>query len=84
MSRVPLIDIDQELSGALARLKFQAPVHTVYNPMVYAAEPRQRFLQRFGSGRKPYVLVGMNPGPFGMVQTGVPFGTCVWSATGWP
>jgi single-strand selective monofunctional uracil DNA glycosylase len=31
-------------------------------------------LRRFGNGRKRVVFVGMNPGPFGMVQTGVPFG----------
>jgi single-strand selective monofunctional uracil DNA glycosylase len=32
------------------------------------------YLRRFGGTRKRVLFLGMNPGPFGMVQTGVPFG----------
>ena len=32
------------------------------------------YLRRYATGRKPVLFLGMNPGPFGMVQTGVPFG----------
>jgi single-strand selective monofunctional uracil DNA glycosylase len=32
------------------------------------------YLERFGNCRKKVVFLGMNPGPWGMVQTGVPFG----------
>jgi single-strand selective monofunctional uracil DNA glycosylase len=46
----------------------------VYNPLRYAWEPHRRYLERYGSGRPVTVLVGMNPGPWGMAQTGVPFG----------
>lgn len=31
-------------------------------------------MRRFSLARKRVVFLGMNPGPFGMVQTGVPFG----------
>ncbi len=46
----------------------------MYNPLVYAWEPHVAYLRRFAQARKRVVFLGMNPGPFGMVQTGVPFG----------
>ena len=55
-------------------LAFSAPVTHVYNPLVYASAPHAEYLRRFASGRKEVLFVGMNPGPFGMAQTGVPFG----------
>ena len=70
----PLISAAQQLGQALAPLTFALPVSHVYNPLDYAWEAHAEYLQRYGQGRKRVVLVGMNPGPFGMVQTGVPFG----------
>ena len=55
-------------------LRFPPPVAYVYNPLEYAWELHRQWLLRYGSGKKQVLLVGMNPGPFGMVQTGVPFG----------
>jgi single-strand selective monofunctional uracil DNA glycosylase len=46
----------------------------VYNPLRYAREPFERYLTRYAGGRKDVVFLGMNPGPWGMAQTGVPFG----------
>ena len=46
----------------------------VYNPLRYAAKSHQRYLQKFGTKTGRILFVGMNPGPFGMAQTGVPFG----------
>jgi len=46
----------------------------VYNPLEYAARSHAAYLRRFASGRKDVLLLGMNPGPWGMAQTGVPFG----------
>ncbi len=46
----------------------------VYNPLVYARRPHEIYLRRHGATRKRVLLLGMNPGPFGMAQTGVPFG----------
>ena len=70
----PLIAAAKTLSGQVDALRFSAPVSHVYNPLDYAWPVHEAYLRRFGSGRKKVVLVGMNPGPFGMVQTGVPFG----------
>jgi single-strand selective monofunctional uracil DNA glycosylase len=69
-----LIAAAQELSAQVARLKFAAPVAHIYNPLTYAWPAHVEFLSRFGNGRKRVVFLGMNPGPFGMVQTGIPFG----------
>lgn len=62
------------LSRRLEGLRFAAPVTHVYNPLRYAARPYGRFVRRYGEGRRRILLLGMNPGPFGMAQTGVPFG----------
>lgn len=59
---------------ALAPLRFGPPVTHVYNPLEYARIPYERYLERYGVGQKEVLLLGMNPGPFGMAQTGVPFG----------
>lgn len=68
------IESARRLRDEVARLRFAAPVAYVYNPLSYAWEPHREYLRRFAAGPKEVVLVGMNPGPFGMVQTGVPFG----------
>lgn len=64
----------REFSARFERLKFESPVTHVYNPLAYAWAAHERYLQKFGGGKKRVVFLGMNPGPFGMVQTGVPFG----------
>lgn len=55
-------------------LKFKAPVKYVYNPMEYARDPYVRYFETYGKGSKEAVFIGMNPGPWGMAQTGIPFG----------
>jgi single-strand selective monofunctional uracil DNA glycosylase len=70
----PLVAISRELCEQVERLDFPS-VPYVYNPLVYAREPHEAYLERWG-GKSPReaLMVGMNPGPFGMAQTGVPFG----------
>jgi single-strand selective monofunctional uracil DNA glycosylase len=63
-----------ELCSALEPLSFGSPVTHVYNPLVYARVPHDAYLARYGASSKRVVYLGMNPGPFGMAQTGVPFG----------
>lgn len=58
----------------LHRLPFHQPVHAVYNPLVYARGMYERYLERFAHPGVTALLLGMNPGPWGMAQTGVPFG----------
>lgn len=69
-----LITAARNLREALRPLRFAAPVEFVYQPLDYAWAPHETYLKRFGAGTKRVVFVGMNPGPFGMTQTGVPFG----------
>jgi len=54
-----------------ARLSFDG---YVYNPLEYAWAPHAQYLRRFVRQKTPVFFLGMNPGPFGMAQTGVPFG----------
>ena len=64
----------RELSESLASLRFPPPITCVYDPLQYAWAPYEAYVKRYGATRKRVVLLGMNPGPFGMMQTGVPFG----------
>ena len=68
--------ITSELVRALAPLRFAAPVSHVYNPLDYAGAAHRQYIDRYGGDPRPrpVLLVGMNPGPWGMMQTGVPFG----------
>ncbi len=64
----------QDLREKVERLKFNAPVAHVYNPLDYAWRAHETYLLKYADSRKRVVFLGMNPGPFGMVQTGIPFG----------
>jgi single-strand selective monofunctional uracil DNA glycosylase len=64
----------QELRDAVGKLRFAPPVSHVYNPLEYAWAAHEAYLGRYAAGPKRVLFLGMNPGPFGMVQTGVPFG----------
>ncbi len=66
--------ITHKLIADLRRLRFGPPVAVIYNPLEYAAAPHGEYLTRFGRRPKEVLLLGMNPGPWGMAQTGVPFG----------
>lgn len=72
--RADLVAIADTLVAELAALSFGPPVTHVYNPLVYARAPHAAYATRYGAGPKEVLLVGMNPGPWGMAQSGVPFG----------
>jgi len=69
-----LLTITDQLSQKLRGLSFKKPVDFVYDPTHYAREPLGIYFERYGRTPTKVVLVGMNPGPWGMLQTGVPFG----------
>jgi len=69
-----LIQAAEKLRDDVEGLQFGTPVTHVYNPLVYAWELHRQYLERYGGGTKEVVFLGMNPGPFGMGQVGVPFG----------
>jgi single-strand selective monofunctional uracil DNA glycosylase len=62
------------LSRSLDRLRFAEPVTHVYNPYDYAFPMHEQYVRRYGDSAKRVVFLGMNPGPWGMAQTGAPFG----------
>jgi single-strand selective monofunctional uracil DNA glycosylase len=69
-----LISASQKLSKQVSGMKFSEPTAYVYNPLDYAWAIHQAYLEFAGKSKKKVVFLGMNPGPFGMAQTGVPFG----------
>lgn len=63
------------LSDGVDKLVFSEPVTHVYNPLRYAWDAHHRYLKLAPETQAARVLfLGMNPGPWGMAQTGVPFG----------
>lgn len=68
------ISAARRLASELAGLRFSPPVSHIYHTLEYAWQPHQAYLDRYGSTPKRVLFLGMNPGPFGMAQTGVPFG----------
>ena len=71
---LPLVLRTRRFAAEVDVLRFAAPVDHVYNPLDYAGGNHEAYLTRYGRPPKRVVFLGMNPGPFGMVQTGVPFG----------
>jgi single-strand selective monofunctional uracil DNA glycosylase len=69
-----LADTARRLARQLAALRYSEPVTHVYNPLDYAWATHHQYLERYGQAPKQILLLGMNPGPWGMAQTGVPFG----------
>ena len=69
-----LIKATKALSQSVGSLSFDLPTAYVYNPLEYAWEIHRQYLELAGDGKKKVVFLGMNPGPYGMAQTGVPFG----------
>jgi single-strand selective monofunctional uracil DNA glycosylase len=68
------IPITRALTRAVNKLEFAEPVTHVYNPLQYAKKSQEVYLERFAKRGVEALFLGMNPGPFGMAQTGVPFG----------
>ena len=54
-------------------LKHKLVAH-VTNPLDYAWAYHEQFIDKWSVFGATTLLLGMNPGPYGMAQTGVPFG----------
>lgn len=77
-----LDEINDALLKELRKLQFGPPVTHVYNPLEYARKAYDSYLHRYAGSPREVVLLGMNPGPWGMAQTGVPFGE-IDAVRGW-
>lgn len=71
---IVLVEAAKRMNEELKVLSFSEPVTHVYYPLEYAWDSHFQYLKRFGVGKKRVLFLGMNPGPWGMSQTGVPFG----------
>jgi len=69
-----LFTITDSFLAELRLLRFGPPVSHVYNPLEYARAPHDQYLDLYANRPVEVILLGMNPGPWGMAQTGVPFG----------
>ncbi len=69
-----LLDAAARLRDAAGALSFSLPVAYVYNPLDYAWRTHKAYIETYGGDGKAVLFLGMNPGPWGMSQTGVPFG----------
>jgi len=69
-----LLEAAKQLAREVGNIRFSEPVTHVYNPLVYAWEPFEQYAKLYASPPKRALFLGMNPGPWGMAQTGVPFG----------
>jgi single-strand selective monofunctional uracil DNA glycosylase len=58
----------------LSQLHFTEAAAWVYNPLEYAWRAHEQYLTRYARASCEVLFLGMNPGPWGMAQTGVPFG----------
>src|SRR5690554_1856696 len=68
-----LIERTKEFAKEVDSLTFSLTQY-VYNPLIYAWQMHKEYLRRYVHQHIPIYFLGMNPGPFGMAQTGVPFG----------
>lgn len=62
------------LSNEIGPMDFSPEATHVYNPLDYAWEPYKKYIETWGNSTKKVLFLGMNPGPFGMAQTGIAFG----------
>ncbi len=69
-----LARITTDMVKDLKSLTFKPPVEYVYNPLEYARASFDAYIACCDLDNVEVLLLGMNPGPWGMAQTGVPFG----------
>lgn len=69
-----MLEASRELRDQVNQLQFQSPTESVYNPLDYAWDPYAHYVNQYGDSPKKVVFLGMNPGPWGMAQIGIPFG----------
>lgn len=73
-AREKALSAARRLSREVEKLEFGDPVTHVYNPLNYAWAAYEQYLDYLEPQGTHVLLLGMNPGPWGMAQTGVPFG----------
>lgn len=67
------LESTERLNERLDDFTFENKVDTYYNPLSYALPVHREYLEKYASSTKKGFFLGMNPGPWGMAQTGIPF-----------
>lgn len=65
------ITLENDLVSQLNKLNYGPNVEYIYNPLDYASNLHKIFLKKFLNSNKKVLFLGINPGPWGMCQTGV-------------
>ncbi|XP_059053181.1 single-strand selective monofunctional uracil DNA glycosylase-like isoform X1 [Achroia grisella] len=68
------LDLIDQLNVNLEKLQLPNSVQCIYNPTIYARNTFEQYVRKYCNTKKKVMFFGMNPGPWGMSQTGVPFG----------
>lgn len=68
------LEASKQLRETVNRFHFEAPTAQVYNPLDYAWEPYEDYVSKYAREGIDVMFMGMNPGPWGMAQVGIPFG----------
>ncbi|XP_045776673.1 single-strand selective monofunctional uracil DNA glycosylase [Maniola jurtina] len=68
------LELADEMNEALNEFNLPPAVKCVYNPSIYARYTFEMYARKYCNTKKKIMFFGMNPGPWGMSQTGVPFG----------
>ena len=68
------VEISRWLAKEVDALDFSPPTACTYNPLIHARRSHEAYLKKYAHKKVDALLLGMNPGPWGMAQTGVPFG----------
>lgn len=75
MIEIPLKEVNAHLLQAKEDLKKLEYPFFAYHVFDYAFDPFWEYICRYARTPKKTVFLGINPGPFGMMQNGIPFGT---------
>ena len=74
-----LVDAAKRLSAicdsSISSIEKKTIVCHATNPLDYAWQHHRQYLTKWGARGGKTILLGMNPGPWGMAQSGVPFGS---------
>lgn len=65
------LHIADELNIALEQFRLPSLVDCIYNPTIYARYTFEMYIRKYCNTKKHIMYFGMNPGPWGMSQTGV-------------
>jgi len=74
-ANIKIINRTKELAIALENTRSIIPDSLfVYNPLTYALDMHLAYIEKYAIENTKILFLGMNPGPFGMTQNGIPFG----------